>query len=417
VPSATSSVPRGSTTTIVVLGLLSTFGPISLDLYLPALPALAADLRTTTSSAQLSITACLLGLAVGQLVAGPLSDQFGRRRPLIVGLTLYLVASAACAFAPSIGVLLVLRLIQGLAGAAGLVVSRAIARDLYSGRALVVLFSRLILVSGLAPVLAPVIGGQLAQVMSWRGIFGVLAGFGVVLLAAGAFGLNETLPPERRRTGGLPDTLHGFRRLIGDRLFVSVVAAAGLAGASMFAYIAGATFVLQRVYGLSAQQFSFAFGTNALGIMAMGQLAARLAHRWTPHRVLGLGLVVNLVGAASVAVSVLTRLPLPALLIALFVMVSAVGLVLPTSTALAMADHPEQAGAASSLLGLGQYVLGALVAPLVGLAGEESAIPLGIVTVACSAAASLVFVAGLLPALRRAHLHEPDELPPTESPA
>ncbi len=419
VPSATSEPtvepagPSGSRLrTIVVLGLLSTFGPISLDLYLPALPSLAADLATSTSAAQLSITACLLGLAVGQLVAGPLSDRYGRRRPLIIGLVLYLLASAACAFAPSIEVLLLLRLVQGLSGAAGLVVSRAIARDLYSGRALVIIFSRLILVSGLAPVLAPVIGGQLTAIMSWRGIFGVLAAFGVVLLLAGSFGLGETLPLARRTAGGLRTTLQGFRRLLGDHLFVAVVAAAGLVGASMFAYISGATFVLQRLYGLSPQQFSFAFGANALGIMIAGQVGGRLAHRWTPHKVMGLGLLINLVGAAALLTTVLTGLPLPILLVSLFVMVAAIGLVLPTSTALALADYPDQAGAASSLLGLGQYVAGALVAPLVGIAGEDTAVPLGVVAAGCSVTASLVFFGAALPALRRLHPAEPDELPP-----
>ena len=401
----------------MVLGMLSMFGPISLDLYLPALPALATDLAASTSAAQLSITACLLGLATGQLVAGPLSDQFGRRRPLVVGLVIYLLASAACALAPTIEVLVVLRLVQGLAGAAGIVVARAVARDLYSGRRLVIIFSRLILVNGLAPVLAPVIGGQLVRVTSWRGIFLVLAAFGVVLLAAGVFGVPESLPRERRRAGGVRDTLRSFRTLLGDRLFVAVVLAAGLAGASMFAYIAGATFVLQRLFGLSAQQFSFAFGSNALGIMILGQVGARLAHRWSPHRVMALGLVMNLVGATGLVVTVLVGLGLPFLLGSLFVMVSALGLVFPTSTALALADYPDRAGAASSLLGLGQYILGAIVAPLVGLAGEDSAVPLGIVAVSCSAVASVIFFGVALPALRRAHLVEPDELQAPQNPA
>jgi DHA1 family bicyclomycin/chloramphenicol resistance-like MFS transporter len=185
--------------TIVVLGMLSTFGPISLDLYLPSLPELATDLGTSTSSAQLTITACLLGLAVGQLIAGPLSDQFGRRRPLLIGLVCYLLTSLACAFAPTIELLLVLRLLQGLSGAAGLVIARAIARDLYEGRALLIFFSRLILVSGLAPVVAPLLGGQLARVTDWRGIFVVLAGFGLVLLLAGLVGVPESLPGCRRR--------------------------------------------------------------------------------------------------------------------------------------------------------------------------------------------------------------------------
>jgi DHA1 family bicyclomycin/chloramphenicol resistance-like MFS transporter len=184
--------------TIVVLGMLSMFGPISLDLYLPSLPALASDLQASTSSAQLTITACLLGLAVGQLVAGPLSDQFGRRRPLLIGLVAYLVTSLACAFAPTIEVLIVLRLLQGLAGSAGLVIARAVARDLYEGRALLVVFARLVLVSGLAPVVAPLLGGQLARVMDWRGIFVVLATFGLVLVVAGLVGV----PANRRWAGG-----------------------------------------------------------------------------------------------------------------------------------------------------------------------------------------------------------------------
>jgi DHA1 family bicyclomycin/chloramphenicol resistance-like MFS transporter len=382
---------------IVVLGLLSTFGPISLDLYLPALPQLADELGASASAAQLTITACLLGLALGQLVAGPLSDRLGRRRPLITGLVLYVLTSAACAFAPSVSVLVLLRLLQGLSGAAGLVIARAVARDLYSGRMLVTFFARLILISGLAPVLAPVLGGQLSRVMSWRGIFVVLAGFGVVLLLAGLFGLPETLEPQRRTVGGIRATLRGFRTLLQDRFFVGAALSSGLAAASMFAYIAGATFVLQRIYGLSAQGFSFVFGANSLGIMAMGLVAARLGRYWSPVRVLALGLALNLLGATALAVTVLAHLGLPFVIGSLLVMVSAVGLVFPTSTALALADYPHQAGAASSLLGLGQYIAGAVVAPLVGIAGTNTAVPLGIVALSASAGASLVFLTLVLP--------------------
>ena len=386
---------------IVVLGLLSTFGPISLDLYLPALPQLADELGASASAAQLTITACLLGLALGQLVAGPLSDRLGRRRPLITGLALYVLTSAACAFAPSVSVLVLLRLLQGLSGAAGLVIARAVARDLYSGRMLVTFFARLILISGLAPVLAPVLGGQLSRVMSWRGIFLVLAGFGVVLLLAGLFGLPETLEPERRTIGGIRTTLRGFRTLLQDRFFVGAALSSGLAAASMFAYIAGATFVLQRIYGLSAQGFSFVFGVNSLGIMAMGLVAARLGRFWSPVRVLALGLALNLLGATALAVTVLAHLGLPYVVGSLLVMVSAVGLVFPTSTALALADYPDQAGAASSLLGLGQFIAGAVVAPLVGIAGTDTAVPLGIVALGASAGASLVFLTLVLPVVLR----------------
>jgi DHA1 family bicyclomycin/chloramphenicol resistance-like MFS transporter len=352
-----------------------------------------------------------VGLALGQLVAGPLSDRFGRRRPLLVGLVAYLLTSLACAFAPSVAVLVVLRLVQGLAGAAGLVIARAVARDLYEGRRLVLFFSRLTLISGLAPVVAPVLGGQLSRVMSWRGIFVVLAGFGALLLVAGLL-QRETLPAERRSTGGLTTTLRGFRVLLRDRFFVGAALSAGLAGASMFAYISGSTFVLQRIYGLSAQGFSLVFGLNSVGIMVLSQVGARLSRRRPPVQVLALGLALNLLGAAALAVTVLLDLGLSFLVPSLFVMVSALGLVFPTATALAMSDYPEQAGTASSLLGLGQFVFGAVVAPLVGIAGEETAVPLGVVAVVVSALATVAFLTLVRPAVRA----RSDEVLPSSPP-
>jgi len=386
--------------TVVVLGGLTMFGPLSLDLYLPALPQLADDLGTSASAAQLSITACLVGLAVGQLVAGPLSDRFGRKRPLMIGLLAYLLASVACALAPTATVLIVLRLIQGLGGAAGIVISRAIARDLYSGSALMIFFSRLLLVAGLAPVLAPILGGQLSRIMSWRGIFGVLAGFGAVLLLAGWLGLKETLPLERRVIGGLRRTLQGYNTLLHDRFFVGCALSSGLAGATMFAYISGSTFVLQRIYGMSPQGFSFVFGGISLGMVITAQVGARLALVWPLTRVLRLGLMINLVGAAAVLVTVISGLPLPVLVGALIVMVCAVGLIFPTANALAMADYPDLAGTASSLQGLSQFVFGAIAAPLVGIAGEHTALPLGIVTTAVSLCALISFASLVLPVVR-----------------
>jgi DHA1 family bicyclomycin/chloramphenicol resistance-like MFS transporter len=383
-----------------VLGLLSTFGPLSLDLYLPALPQLADDLGASVSLAQLSITACLVGLAVGQLVAGPLSDRLGRRPPLIVGLVAFLLASVACALAPSAAVLVLLRLVQGLAGAAGIVISRAIARDLYSGRALMIFFSRLLLVAGLAPVIAPVLGGQLTRIMTWRGIFGVLAGFGAVLLLAGLFGLKETLPPERRIVGSFRRTLQGYNTLLHDRFFVGCALSSGLAGASMFAYIAGSTFVLQRIYGMSPQGFSLVFGCISLGLVTAAQGGARLALVWPLPRVLGFGLTINLFGATALLITVITGLPLGALIGALVIMVCAVGLIFPTANALAMADYPDLAGTASSLQGLSQFVFGAVAAPLVGIAGEQTALPLGIVATSVSLCAMTSFASLVLPVAR-----------------
>jgi DHA1 family bicyclomycin/chloramphenicol resistance-like MFS transporter len=303
---------------------------------------------------------------------------------LLVGLGAYLAASAACALAPSVGVLVLLRLVQGLAGAAGLVIARAVARDLYSGRVLVVFFSRLTLVSGLAPVVAPVLGGQLSRVMDWRGIFLVLAGLGAVLLLAG-LAQPESLPPSRRSSGGLSSTWAAFGMLLRDRFFLGTALACGLAAASMFAYIAGATFVLQQIYGLSA----------------LSELGARLGRHWSTVSVLALGLALNLLGAAALAATVLLGLGLPFLLGSLFVMVSALGLVFPTATALAMSGYPQQAGTASSLLGLGQFMFGAVVAPLVGVAGEETAVPLGLVALGASACASLLFLTVVLPVVRQ----------------
>ena len=397
-PSA--EIGRPPARTVVVLGGLTMFGPLSLDLYLPALPQLADDLNASASAAQLSITACLVGLAVGQLVAGPLSDRLGRKRPLIMGLVAYLLASIACALAPSVTVLIVLRLIQGLGGAAGIVISRAIARDLYSGSALMIFFSRLLLIAGLAPVLAPILGGQLSLIMSWRGIFGVLAGFGAVLLLAGWFGLKETLPPERRIVGGFRRTLQGYNTLLHDRFFVGCALSAGLAGATMFAYIAGSTFVLQRIYGMSPQGFSFVFGGISLGLVAAAQIGARIALVWPLTRVLGLGLMINLFGATALFVTVITGLPMGVLIGALVVMVCAIGLIFPTANALAMADYPDLAGTASSLQGLSQFLFGAIAAPLVGIAGEHTAVPLGIVTTGVSLLATASFTSLVLPVVR-----------------
>jgi DHA1 family bicyclomycin/chloramphenicol resistance-like MFS transporter len=397
-PSA--EIGRPPAQTVVVLGGLTMFGPLSLDLYLPALPQLADDLNASASAAQLSITACLVGLAVGQLLAGPLSDRLGRKRPLIIGLMAYLLASIACALAPSVTVLIVLRLIQGLGGAAGIVISRAIARDLYSGSALMIFFSRLLLIAGLAPVLAPILGGQLSLIMSWRGIFGVLAGFGAVLLLAGWLGLKETLPPERRIVGGFGRTVQGYNTLLHDRFFVGCALSSGLAGATMFAYIAGSTFVLQRIYGMSPQGFSFVFGGISLGLVAAAQIGARIALVWPLTRVLGLGLMINLFGATALLVTVITGLPMGVLIGALVVMVCAVGLIFPTANALAMADYPDLAGTASSLQGLSQFVFGAVAAPLVGIAGEHTAVPLGIVTTGVSLLATASFTSLVLPVVR-----------------
>lgn len=388
---AVAGAPVGRTT-VAVLGALSAFGPLSLDLYLPGLPGLADDLGASASSAQLTLTACLLGLAVGQLLCGPWSDAVGRRRPLVIGVTAYLVASLACALAPSIPTLVALRFVQGLAGAAGIVVSRAVVRDLRSGAAAARLFAGLLLVNSLAPILAPVLGGQLLHVTDWRGLFVVLAVIGALILAGTLRFVPESHPPERRRPGGLAGTLQVFRILLGRRRFVGCTLASGLAFAAMFAYIAGSPFVLQGIYSLSPAQFSAVFAANAAGIVVGGQVSSRLIARLGARPVLGGGLVIGAGGGVTLlAVVLLGGIGLVGVLAALFLVVSSIGVVFPSGTAIALEDHPSTAGSASGLLGLAQFAIGAVSAPLVGVAGAGTALPMAVVIVTCNLGAVAAF--------------------------
>lgn len=364
---------------VAVLCLLTVFGPISMDLYLPVLPALTDDLGASTSAAQLTVTACLLGLAAGQVVAGPLSDRFGRRRPLLVGVTAYVAASVLCAVSPTIEALVAARLVQGLAGAVGIVIAQAAGRDLYSGARLLRYYGRLTVLAGLAAIVGPVIGGQLAKLTDWRGAFVFLAVVGVAILGVSAGVLRETLPPQRRRTGGLADSGRVFRRLLTDKVFLGAVLLSGFVNAALFAYLSGATFVLQGIYGLSPQGYSLAFGLNSLGFATFGFLAARTSARWSVRGTLATGLVMVVAGASGVLVTAVVNLPLAAIVVSLLTMVSGVAVTTPPATSLALENHPDVAGSASSLLGLARFAFGGLAAPLVGLAGAGSAVPLGIV--------------------------------------
>jgi MFS transporter, DHA1 family, multidrug resistance protein len=379
---------------IVLLGALSAFGPLSIDMYLPAFPSMAAGLHAGASSVQLTLTAVLIGLALGQLVAGPLSDSLGRRAPLLVGLAAYAVLSAACAVAPSVYVLAALRFLQGLGGAAGIVIASAAVRDRYSGVAMARFLSTLMLVNGVAPVLAPLLGGQLLRFVSWRGVFVVLTGAGVVLFVASLLWFPESLPPERRRSGGLRGTGRSFALLAADRSFVAYGVAGGLAFAAMFSYISGSSFVLQDIFGLSPQGFGLAFAVNSVGIVAVGQLNGRLVGRFSPRRLLAAGLGTAAAGGALLCVAVLAGWGLPVILPALFLVVASVGVVLPNTRALAMTNYPHHAGTASALLGVSQFAIGGIVAPLVGIGGTGTAVPMGVVIAALVAGALAVFAVG-----------------------
>ncbi len=328
----------------LILGALSAFGPLSMDMYLPGLPSLTRDLGASASTGQLTLTGCMLGIAAGQLFTGPVSDSLGRRRPLLVGLAGYIAASLACAAAPSIWSLIVLRFIQGTLGGAGVVIARAVVRDLFRGAAAARVFALLMAVMGVAPVFAPLVGGQALAITSWRGIFILLAAIGIPLLLATLLWLPETLPPERRHGGGLVVTLRTFRRLLGDRSFMPPAATFSLACAAMFAYIAGASFVLEDVYGVSPQTFSVVFAVNSAGLIAASQLGGRLVGRVGAPALLRYGVFGVALGSIGVVVATVTHAGLAPLLIALFVILSCNGIVFPNATATALADQEAHSG-------------------------------------------------------------------------
>jgi DHA1 family bicyclomycin/chloramphenicol resistance-like MFS transporter len=389
-------------------------GPFSMDMYLPALPRIAGEFHAGASRVQLTLTACLVGLAVGQLLTGPLSDRWGRRRPALAGLGLYAVFSLLCALAPSAEALSAARLAQGVAGGATIVISRAVVRDLHAGAAAAAYFSRLMLVFGVAPGVAPSAGSLVLRYTSWRGVFVVLAVIGALILVAALGGLPETLPAERRHTGGLAETARGMRSLLHDRGYVGYVLALGMAGAGLFGYISGSSFVLQQVYGASPQLYGVLFGLNALGFVLVGQLNGRLVHRVPPRRLLGVALVIAV--AAAVALVVAARWhSLIAVAVPLLVFMSALGMVLPNTTALALDLHPGRAGAASALLGAAQSLCGAVVAPVVGLAGSGTATPMALAMTA-AAAGGLVAFLGIArraaPTGQPAPVSPPGSLPP-----
>lgn len=385
------SIPKGTSLSrgnrllfILILGSLGAFGPLTIDMYLPALPMIATELGTTVSLTQVSLTACLLGLAFGQILVGPFSDIRGRKQPLIVALITYTAASVLCIFASSIWIFIALRFIQGLAGAAGMVISRASVRDLFSGPDLTKFFAMLMLVNGAAPILAPVAGGQLLQVVSWRGVFGVLAAIGVLMFLAVLFGLKETLPVERRKTGGLKEVLSTFGLLLKDRVFIGYALTQGFVMSAMFAYISGSTFVLQEIYGLTPQMFSFVFAINGVGLILSTQITGRLAGKVSESKLLIYGLFQAVIGSLLLVVVIVIHAPVVFVCFMLFFAVSSVGIVNTTVFSLAMQNQGANAGSAAALIGLLPFLLGATVAPLVGIGGGQTALPMGIVIAACN---------------------------------
>jgi DHA1 family bicyclomycin/chloramphenicol resistance-like MFS transporter len=364
-----------------LLLLLTVFGPISMDLYLPALPALTVELSAATSIAQLTVTACLIGLAAGQLVAGPLSDRYGRRGILLIGIVAYIATSALCAASPTVELLIAARLVQGIAGGVGIVIAQAAGRDVYSGGALIRFYGRLTVIGGFAAIVGPLLGGMLNSIVDWRGLFVFLSAIGAGILVVTLVVFRETLPAERRTTGGFSRTLGDLRTLLADRVFRGAVLNQGFLYAALFAYLAGATFVLQDIYGLSPQAYAMAFGANSAGFMVFGYLSGRTAERWSLRGTLTVGIGVAGLGALGLLVAGMTAVPLWVVLASLFALASGVAITSPPATTLALVGYPQIAGTASSVLGMVRFGFGGVAAPLVGIAGAASILPLGVVTV------------------------------------
>ncbi|XXF80326.1 multidrug effflux MFS transporter [Myxococcaceae bacterium GXIMD 01537] len=389
------STPERTAPLMLVLGSLTAFAPLSIDMYLPALPTLQGELATSASAVQLTLAAFMAGLGVGQLAYGPLSDRFGRKAPLAAGIVLYILASAACALAPSIQWLIALRFLQAVGGAAGPVIARAVVRDLYGGREAARVLSLLMLTMGAAPIFAPTLGGWVLGFAGWRAIFWVLAALGVACLLFAV----ALLPAKKPSAGGppVPGALgRNVRALLADRRFIAATLAGGFAQAGMFAYISGSPFVMMELHRVPPETFARLFGFNAAGLIAASQVNRWLLTHQPPSRIVSAAALGTFtVGGVLVGLAVSGVGGVWAIASALFLFLSCTGFITPNAAALALESHGSRAGVASSVLGSAQYAVAAGAASLVGLFNDGSMRPMAVVMALCAGSA---WVAGLVAA-------------------
>jgi DHA1 family bicyclomycin/chloramphenicol resistance-like MFS transporter len=359
---------------IILLGALTALGPFTIDLYLPAFPVLESDFATSAAMIQLTLTGTMIGFALGQLIVGPLSDKVGRRVPLLSVTALHVVASVAAALAPTLELLATARVLQGAGAAAGGVVAAAIVRDLFGGRRLVVMLSRLALVSGVAPVLAPLVGSALLLVMPWRGIFVVLAVYGAVMLVSAAVFIPETLPPARRGERGSTTIWQRYRSVLTDRVFLGVLIIGGMTFSGLFSYLSSSSFLFQETYGFDPQQFGLLFAANSLGVVAGVQVAARLASRYGPQWVMAWSTAVLVVSAGAIIVTDQLGLGMWGTILPLFVFMTACGFTFPCVQVLALDRHGKAAGTAQSIIGATNFGVAGIISPLVGWIAADAGI-------------------------------------------
>lgn len=370
-PEAPAPQAPGRMRMILVLGVMVALGPLTIDMYLPALPGIADELGVSSSVAQLTLTGTLAGLALGQLIVGPLSDSLGRRRPLMVGIVVHMPASLLCLFAPNIAVLGVARGLQGMGAAAAMVVAVAVVGDLFTGSAAATMMSRLMLVLGVAPIVAPSLGAAVLLKASWHWVFAALVVIGGALLVVAALALPETLPVAHRRPLKVRGIATTYVGLLGDMRFIVLVLVAALGMSGLFAYISGAPFVLQGHYGLDQQVFALVFAAGAIALIGATQFNVVLLRRYAPQTITLWALVAACLGGAVFVALSLTQVGgLAGFLIPVLLILAAMGFVLPNAPAVALSRHNEAAGTAAALLGAAQFGVGAAVAPLVGALGN-----------------------------------------------
>ncbi|MDQ0271647.1 Bcr/CflA family efflux MFS transporter [Cytobacillus purgationiresistens] len=378
----------------LLLGMLATLGPLNIDMYLPSFPEIADDLGARASLVQLSLTACLIGLAVGQLIIGPISDAKGRRRPLLISIFLFVLSSFLCALAPNITTLVIARFLQGLTASAGVVLSRAVVRDVFSGRELTKFFALLMVINAVAPLLAPIVGGAilLLPFASWSTIFIFLGIIGLIIVSISAFKLEETLPPEKRVPSSIGHTLKTMGNLFKDRTFIGYALIVGFVHGGSFAYVSGTPFVYQGIYGVSPQAFSILFGINGIAIITGSAIVGRLGGKIPERNLLRIAVITAASATAFLLLMTIIEGPLASIVIPIFIYMTTMGMVLTSSFSLAMEHQGHRAGSASAVLGMLPLVLGSIVSPLVSIV-ETSAIPMATILFTTSFIGFIIFFA------------------------
>lgn len=375
----------------LLLGLLAFLGPLNIDMYLPSFPGIAQDFGVSATLVQFSLTACLIGLAIGQLVVGPISDAQGRRKPLLIGTTLFALASILCAFAPNITTLIIARFLQGFTASAGVVLSRAVVRDVFSGKELTKFFSLLMVINAVAPMVAPMLGGGILAVPSanWQTIFYFLAFIGVLIVLIVAMKLKETLPPEKRIPSSIGSSVKTMGSLLKDRSFIGYALVVGFVHGGSFAYVSGTPFVYQEIYGVSPQVFSVLFGINGIAIITGSALIGRLSGIVSEKKMLQTAVTVALTATFLLLIMTIIQGPLASLVILIFIYMTTMGMIITSTFTLGMAKQGHRAGSASAILGMLPMLLGAGFSPLAGI--YPSAVPMGATLFATSLIGFIAF--------------------------